>query len=675
MIRIALRIAFALVIFALSFGCVLQGERPALEERTHVTFRGVPGVLDVPAATTVPSGAVDLGFSLQRDLDLFPTIERQGSFVFALGFFDFLTIAGRGVKAEGPGEDLRDLSASIHARVLKEGEYWPSVALGMIDAGGGAVKFHAKYLTVSKSAFDLLRATVGYGTGTLEGFFAGLEVVPLEYVSLLADYDGQGVNAGLRLFPVPRSVEAYGVPRPSFDVAYDAKDDEVTWQLGLRYVLGEPKFVAQRQSRDRHRYAGPEPRPDFDVRADSLELAASLVDEGFENVSVEVHRTQHGFAERILVENRRFNRDAIDGLGVVAAKALQTLSPPFDEIWIVAVEGNLQVAEIRMRLGDLRDFLNDVLPADSFAERVWVTNAVSRPADPPIFRTEPAQRSWLKLDVFLRPGIETLTLTEVGIFDYRLFALPNARMQLWAGADLDARLRVPLYQSDRIFGGLGTTELDRVLLHQAFAVPLDLPVFGQLSVGRFDADWLGLQGELLASLFDGPLSLRATVARVGREPDQLTRTTALFEASGHYAPWGGYLSASGGLFLDGDAGARVTLGRFFGSTEIAAYFRSTTNGNLAGLAISLPLTTGVELAPWRVRPRLPDVFSYSIGTTVATDKNYINPMIGRSLQTDHDLGRIYFERDRWIADRIKARLEEMKSSIRWLVEPSYVLPE
>jgi hypothetical protein len=74
------------------------------------------------------------------------------------------------------------------------------------------------------------------------------------------------------------------------------------------------------------------------------------------------------------------------------------------------------------------------------------------------------------------------------------------------------------------------------------------------------------------------------------------------------------------------------LSRFFGNPEIGVFFRHTDNGLQAGLRFAVPLTLDKELPPWRVRPRLPDLFSYEQSTTVLTDVNLIRGDIGRTLR-------------------------------------------
>ncbi|GIX46150.1 MAG: hypothetical protein KatS3mg131_0361 [Candidatus Tectimicrobiota bacterium] len=97
-----------------------------------------------------------------------------------------------------------------------------------------------------------------------------------------------------------------------------------------------------------------------------------------------------------------------------------------------------------------------------------------------------------------------------------------------------------------------------------------------------------------------------------------------------YPPWDLTLSVTAGQFLDGDQGVAVDLGRFFGTTEVGIFLRHSEHGSLGGLRLAVPLTLARELKPLRVRPRLPDVFTYEVRTTVFTDRNIVRSDIGGS---------------------------------------------
>jgi hypothetical protein len=122
-----------------------------------------------------------------------------------------------------------------------------------------------------------------------------------------------------------------------------------------------------------------------------------------------------------------------------------------------------------------------------------------------------------------------------------------------------------------------------------------------------------------------------------------------------------------GRFLNGDSGAAAELSRLFGNTELAFYLRSTDFASFAGARLGIPLTLGRELAPWRVRPRLPDLYTQEQGTVVFARANVLRRDVGRSLATDHEIGRVYRTRDRLQAVTIRAHVSTLREAVRrWL---------
>src|SRR5438132_12573354 len=227
---------------------------------SSLAFHGLPGIINVPTATVVPSGSVDLQYHNKRDPHIFPGVESEKTFNFAIGFLPWVTFGGRGTVADAIDRNLaRDISANVELLLLQEGEWWPSVAVGLLDIGGGARFFESKYAVLSKSLWERVRLTAGYGRGPaqLDGPFGGIEVAPIPYVTLLAEYDTRDINAGVRLTPpMPSVLAAYGVPRPPLDLTWQNGKD-FAWGVSLRHTFGEAKLQAPRTAqttKDYHRW-------------------------------------------------------------------------------------------------------------------------------------------------------------------------------------------------------------------------------------------------------------------------------------------------------------------------------------------------------------------------------------------------------------------------------------
>src|SRR5207249_7066075 len=176
--------------------------------RNSLSVWGLPGLIHMPTATMVPPGSLDVAYNTARDPNVFPGVDRQKNFNFAFGFLPRVTIGGRGTVATDTdtGVDLaRDISANAQFLLLEDKSWWPGIAVGIQDIGGGAPFFRSGYVVLSKSLFGRVRGTVGVGTGpdVLKGPFAGAEVALNRFVTLLGEYDADNFNAGVRLFPLP----------------------------------------------------------------------------------------------------------------------------------------------------------------------------------------------------------------------------------------------------------------------------------------------------------------------------------------------------------------------------------------------------------------------------------------------------------------------------------------
>ena len=652
--------------------------------RNSLSASGLPGLIHVPTATTVPEGSLDVGYNVTRDPKVFPGVNQQKNFNFAFGFLPRLTIGGRGTDARNTDTGTQiagDISANAQFLLLEDKSWWPGVAVGLEDIGGGATFFRSGYVTLSKSLFGRVRGTFGVGTGpdVLKGPFAGVELALNRFVTLLGEYDADAFNAGVRLFPLPEKWESYGIPRPTVDVIWQ-EGGHVSWGITFRSVLGEAKFQAQREARAGKRYSRQSAAPfaETSLQTVSERLQAELLERGLENVRITIDRHESGLTVVVEYENRRYNRDELDALGLVLGLAALRTPPSVTHMRVIVNKVNIPVLEVSTSVEAFLAFVNEQMSAQAFAQQLRITQEVHRPLPmvTPEAQTDKRDRSWLKLDVFLRPGIETQILTEVGVADMRFTLYPDAYTQLTPGTVVNVRAAIPVTQTPDFPGELGNPDVDRVLLHQAVRLPLGTwsrwaTGLTQLSIGRFSLEEVGIADETALTLLQGMLFVKGTLARVGSSYADLDRSVALANGRVRYPPWDLTLSVTAGRFLDGDRGVAADLSRFFGNTEIGVFFRHTGNGSQAGLRFAVPLTLDKELPPWRVRPRLPDLFPYEQSTTVLTDVNTIRGDIGRTLRTGHEIERVYWNRDRLYPVYIRQHVDTLKQAVRkWIDETS-----
>ncbi len=184
---------------------------------------GVPGYISIPVATFNPDGSMFFGTSFLPQEHLSYTGYRYDALaVYAsLTFLSFVEVDLRVTRQIGipsGSSHVVDRVPTIRFRILKEKKWVPAVAVGFHDVltsleSGEAHHFGATYLVVTKN-FHLKKlhlnigATAGWGaekfiwesndfTGPFGGFSLGSDKLP--WMSLLCDYDGRCVNAGMRV--------------------------------------------------------------------------------------------------------------------------------------------------------------------------------------------------------------------------------------------------------------------------------------------------------------------------------------------------------------------------------------------------------------------------------------------------------------------------------------------
>lgn len=649
-------------------GCTIVP--PALSAQTTT---GEPRLIRVPTASAVPSGSADWRYDAVRDPGIFPSADRQRNLTLSLGFLPRVTLTARGTVAKDSvtGLDVaRDLSAGAQLQVFQPRAWHPALAIGVQDVGGAASNFRSSYAVLS-STIGRLRATVGYGAGpdVLDGAFGGGELNVGRAVTVFGEYDADAFNAGVRLTPFPARWAERGIPRPTFDLLWQ-RGRSATFAVGVRTYLGALDMTHGRSGRAAPHYgravAG------LSLQTVAQRLQRELVGRGLENVRVTIARLPAGLTVVAEYENRTYNRSELDALGMVLGLAALRTPASVTQLRAVVKKLNIPVIQLTVSAASFLAFVNEQEAPDAFAQELAVSQAVS-PVDATQREASTANtaRSWLKADVFLRPRVETTVLTEWGVVDARFSALPDVQMQLTPGTSVAVRAAIPFARTRNYPGQLGDPAIDRALLQQAVRLPGGTSrrsvALTQLSVGRYDAQHVGAGDELALMLAGGEVLAKGTVARVGPSYDNLDRWVALANARVRYPAWDFTLSVTAGQFLDGDRGFTADAGRFFGNTETAMFFRHSDRGSLAGIRFAIPLTVTRELSPWRIRPRLPDVYSYEHRTTVLGDRNEIRSDIGRVPSTDHEIERIYWDRDRLNEVYIRRHVESLRRAARDLI--------
>lgn len=180
---------------------------------------GTSGLVSIPTATIARDGDLTLGVNvIAAEYHEYVADQFEGDAAIVqfatIGFLPFVEVGLRLTRLDSDiPQALGDRMVSVRVRVLRESEYLPALALGAHDLVGTRI-FHATYAVATKTtatASGELGLTVGYGYDLLgidaagrqfDGLFGGVSLAPRRWVTLLAEYDGERPNAGIRLGPL-----------------------------------------------------------------------------------------------------------------------------------------------------------------------------------------------------------------------------------------------------------------------------------------------------------------------------------------------------------------------------------------------------------------------------------------------------------------------------------------
>ena len=183
---------------------------------TCQTIYGTNGLLSIPSAEMKADGTFIMGGNLLPAINQPSWGYNTGNYYFNLTFLPFLEVAYvcTLLKIANSGHFTnQDRAVSIRLQLFREKRYMPSITFGFHDlyssVENGNQYFRATYLVLTKH-FGVCRAKLGLTFGfcpnmrkysPLRGPFGGLSLTPTRFdsISLLAEYDGNGINLGARL--------------------------------------------------------------------------------------------------------------------------------------------------------------------------------------------------------------------------------------------------------------------------------------------------------------------------------------------------------------------------------------------------------------------------------------------------------------------------------------------
>lgn len=562
---------------------------------------------------------------------------------------------------------IRDLSASFkyqlpnfyHHDNLK-------IAFGVQDLGGALNFFETKYAVVDYT-FDVLpvRTSLGYASSKLEprvmnGTFGGIEYQPFEFMQLIGEYDSVAYNAMIKVV-TPEDFLPYGVKASLGYQLYTGheKSEQPLWQTQISVPLAGKWITEPTQVSDNLTLQDKLTIAQQHAQSASLQaLTKALLDEGFLNVQL----GRYDGRLIITLENRRYNLNQVDGLGVAlgiisshygqsAAAELELTSDKFE---LVALTNGIPTSKVSTSAQCYRDFLRDNIACSDLTFDTTSPGSVLNDTD---WQSERQASGFGRVQLSLSPALRYGVATEYGMWDYSLALASNIYAPLWTGAALDVRHFTPVANSDDYEEGgywqnsAFERSVDRVLAHQAFLLPYG---FGyQFSFGRIYTDYEGYTHELAWYSPQGHHSFSYQYSDYEHR-DIKGQEKSVSLAGYHYSrpEWDWQLDIVGGEFWNSDKGYQITTNHWFGDFNVyARYLDSQHEGRdkeqFLTLGVTFPIDVWRGMKPGYFQIRGIDRYDLSLQTRINDDHNYLNAGLGGTARLQHRLGRQYHNRGRY----------------------------
>jgi hypothetical protein len=398
------------------------------------------------------------------------------------------------------------------------------------------------------------------------------------------------------------------------------------------------------------------------VISDSQPLENELKQAGFENIQVAIIDRQL----TVGLENNRYNWNELDGLGVALGLMATHAPDQVQDLQLILLNQKLPVLSVSGSRACTKVYLQQSGHCDSGKPLFDVS---TRNLDQQLakLKSQPqTNSSSFRPRLVVAPAIRSNVATEYGVLDYSVALSSNLQVPMWQGAMFDVRHFAPLSNSDDFDEGKiwannrYESDIDRVLIHQAFWLPADL--FTKFSAGRMLSDYEGVQNE---SRWESATGVhRFKLESAWFENDKTNHTAKPVLGSYRYYrddwDWAGELTV--GQFWNGDKGYKLVSKHWFGDTEIRLFLRDTDQ-KIAGIEFAIPLTFRQDMKPTRFgQIRGTEQFAYGVETLVGNNHNRLTYGVGVTPSLAHNVDQVYFNRDRLSPAYVESHLSRLREA-------------
>ncbi|OSP13173.1 hypothetical protein B7489_12140 [Vibrio alginolyticus] len=573
--------------------------------------------------------------------------------------------------------DTRDLSMSFKYQVP---HFWGSenldFALGIQDLGGSANQFSTKY-AVADYSFDFapVRISAGYGLsdiglGVMDGPFGGIEYQPLSFLQVSGEYDAVEFNSSVKLF-TPQGTLPYDVTASLSYQLYSGHntDEQNIWNA----ALSVPLVTGYTRSRDysRNNLTLMEKLSLEQNKAKEASISAlvnALRNEGFVNIQIGLLNQ----TTVVALENRRYNHNQVDGLGVamgiisshLGQNAVSEVGGDSERIELFMLANQKPVVSVQANSTCYQSFINGSAACEDIK---FTTRDLAEKLELVNWKTERVNSGALDSQLVFSPMVRHAVATEFGVYDYSFAMSSNLYTYLWSGAAVDVRHILPLAETDDyekwgyFEDSAYENDIERAMLHQFFRLPY-VDIANQVSIGLAKTDYIGARSESTWFSQSGAhaLSLEMSYFQHVDEKDEngyetLDRQTSLARYTFSMPEWDWQFNATAGEFWRGDVGAKLTTSHWFEDIEVSATYqvtkyKDTDEEQFVAVSVKLPLTPWRDMSPGLLQVRGNEAYDFNVMTRVGNDVNFLSDGQGDELIMDNSMLRRYFNRGRYGSD-------------------------
>ncbi|HBC3489940.1 TPA: YjbH domain-containing protein [Vibrio alginolyticus] len=668
-------------IAALSLPLLVSTSLTAHELATLPSNQSFTGLTFTPNAQSLNYG--DFSFTYAQGLPFRTAVQDLDSLKFSFGMFDGLEAHGRIVTDDYTSNcfydcgDTRDLSMSFKYQVP---HFWGSenldFALGIQDLGGSANQFSTKY-AVADYSFDFapVRISAGYGLsdiglGVMDGPFGGIEYQPLSFLQVSGEYDAVKFNSSVKLF-TPQGTLPYDVTASLSYQLYSGHntDEQNIWNA----ALSVPLVTGYTRSRDysRNNLTLMEKLSLEQNKAKEASISAlvnALRNEGFVNIQIGLLNQ----TTVVALENRRYNHNQVDGLGVamgiisshLGQNAVSEVGGDSERIELFMLANQKPVVSVQANSTCYQSFINGSAACEDIK---FTTRDLAEKLELVNWKTERVNSGALDSQLVFSPMVRHAVATEFGVYDYSFAMSSNLYTYLWSGAAVDVRHILPLAETDDyekwgyFEDSAYENDIERAMLHQFFRLPY-VDIANQVSIGLAKTDYIGARSESTWFSQSGAhaLSLEMSYFQHVDEKDEngyetLERQTSLARYTFSMPEWDWQFNATAGEFWRGDVGAKLTTSHWFEDIEVSATYqvtkyKDTDEEQFVAVSVKLPLTPWRDMSPGLLQVRGNEAYDFNVMTRVGNDVNFLSDGQGDELIMDNSMLRRYFNRGRYGSD-------------------------